>query len=192
MKLGSTHRDLLLPLLVLFLASCVSSDPYPENWSPVAAVGKGECPDLTGVFSNFYSTSSAEAWSIEGGLIALLLDSKSLDATEGPRSVSMVSIEEPTPGRLVIKGWDRSQLIMEGQRRISRGACSKQGASMSGSFRGLNVENVMGFVSAHSTFNRAVNGDLVVRMRSTFTGIALLVPISSTATNWYQFREIEF
>jgi hypothetical protein len=103
----------------------------------------------------------------------------------------MVSIEEPTPGRLVIKGWDRSQLIMERQRRISRGACSRQGASMSGSFKGLNVENVMGFVTARSYFNRAQNGDLVVGMRSTFTGIALLVPISSTASNWYQFKQIE-
>jgi hypothetical protein len=191
MKLHAAHRGFLVPLFVLSLGSCVSSDPYPENWSPVAAVAKGECPDLTGVFNNFYSTSSAEAWSIEGGLIALLLEPKSKTVSEAQRTVSMVSIEEPTPGRLVIKGWDRSQLIMERQRRISRGACSRQGASMSGSFKGLNVENVMGFVTARSYFNRAQNGDLVVGMRSTFTGIALLVPISSTASNWYQFKQIE-
>ena len=190
MRFLSASRLLLVLTSTALLAGCASTDPYPETWSEIVAE-KGDCSTLVGTFSNDYSKSSSDAITMKGGLIALLLGPASPADAAVSLPVTRVKIEYPSPDRLLVKGYYRKELVREGVRPLARGSCSQKGLPISGKFSGTNAENVLGFVTASGRLQRAENGDLVGRIRSTFTGIALLVPVTASATSWYRFRNIE-
>jgi hypothetical protein len=190
-KVRSVSPTILLVVSALVSASCATTDPYPEDWSPITAAEKGDCSEFIGTFDNGYSASSHDAISMKGGLIALLIGTAKPAETSGTKPVTRVTIERPSPDLLVVSGLNYSEPVRRGERRISRTSCSGKGLSITGKFSGTNAENVAGFVSASGHLQRAANGDLVGRIRSTFTGIALLVPMTSSATSWYRFRQIE-
>lgn len=182
------------PLVIasaLVLASCATTDPYPEEWPPVVEAEKGDCSALIGTYNNGYSKSTHDAITMKGGLIVMLIGPEKRAESPGNKPVTRVTIELPSSDRLVVQGFNFSELLRQGERRISRTSCSGKGLAINGKFSGTNAENVLGFISASGHLQRAGNGDLVGRIRSTFTGIALLVPISSSTTSWYRFRQIE-
>lgn len=187
--LGCTPLVVLVSILVS--VSCATSDSYPEDWPQVVTIEKGDCSAFTGIFNNGYAKSSSDAIRMEGGLIALLIGSASPAESAGAKPVTRVSIERTSPERLVVTGLNRTELVRQGDRQIFRGSCSKKGLPVSGKFGGVNVENMVGFVSAKGHLRLAENGDLVARIRSTFTGVALLVPVTSSVTSWYRFKRIE-
>lgn len=181
----------LLVLVSISVAiSCVSTDPYPQDW-PAVVVGKSDCSALVGTFNNGYSKSSSDAITMKGGLIALLIGSANPADAKASLPVTRVAIEFPSPDRLVITGYHRNEIVRKGVRPLSRSSCSKKGLPISGKFSGTNAENVVGFVSASGRLQKADNGDLIARIRSTFTGIALLVPMTASATSWYRFQRID-
>jgi hypothetical protein len=189
-KLRLAGCSLIVAVCIALLSACASTDPYPESWSPVVA-DSGGCPDLNGTFYNSYSKSDSDAEAIKGGLIVLLLGKPSAEEAEGAVAVERVSIEHQ-PGRpMVVRGWHDDELVRQGERRISAAACSKKGLSVPGAFRGTNEENVVGFISTSAHLRRAENGDLVGRIKWTFTGLALLVPVTTSSTSWYSFRQVE-
>ena len=191
MKFLSTSRVLPVLLSVTSLTACASTDSYPEDWSPVVAAEKGDCSALVGTFNNGYSKSTPDALRMKGGLIALLIGSPSSTKSDDAPPVTWVSIEQPSADRLVVSGFNGAKVVRRGERPLERGACSRKGLSVSGKFEGVNAENVVGFLSASGTLRRNSDGDLVARIRSTFTGVALLVPMTSSVTSWYRFRKIE-
>lgn len=175
---------------IVALMGCATTDPYPEGW-PAVAAERNDCAALIGTFHNGYSRSTTDAMTIKGGLIVMLIGPAERDEPSGAKPVSRVTIENPSPDRLVVKGFNSEGLVREGERRVSRTSCSGKGLAIHGKFSGTNAENVLGFISASGHLRRAENGDLVGRIRSTFTGIALLIPVSSSTTSWYRFRQIE-
>jgi hypothetical protein len=179
---------LVLTSLVALMA-CATVDPYPEDW-PAVAAERSDCAALIGTFHNGYSRSTTDAMTMKGGLIVMLIGPEESAASAGARPVSRVTIENPSADRLVVKGFNSEGLVREGERRISRTSCTGKGLAINGKFSGTNAENVLGFISASGHLRRAENGDLVGRIRSTFTGIALLIPVSSSTTSWYRFRQI--
>ena len=190
-KVRSVSPALLVLVSALVLSSCATTDPYPEEWPPIIEAEKGDCSALVGTFNNGYSKSSSDAIPMEGGLIALLIGQATPAESQGAKPVTRVSIEQPSPDRLVVTGLNFTELVRRGEKSLSGGSCSKKGLPVSGKFGGVNVENMVGFVSAKGYLTRAENGDLVARIRSTFTGIALVVPMTSSATSWYRFKRIE-
>ncbi|MGB5174488.1 MAG: hypothetical protein WBQ30_07075 [Thermoanaerobaculia bacterium] len=190
-RVRSVNPPLLVLVSALVLSSCATTDPYPEEWPPIIEAEKGDCSAFIGTFDNGYSASSHDAIPMKGGLIALLIGTAKPAATSGAKTVTRVSIEQPSPNRLVITGLNFSEFVRQGDRSLSGGSCSKKGLPVSGKFGGVNVENMVGFVSAKGYLTRAESGDLVARIRSTFTGIALVVPMTSSATSWYRFKRIE-
>ena len=190
-KLRSANLGLLVSLALPLLTSCAATDPYPDDWPAVVAAEKGDCSSLIGTFNNGYSKSTPDAIAMKGGLIALLVGQATPAESQGAKPVTRVSIEQPSPDRLVITGLNFSEFVRQGDRSLTGGSCSKKGLPVSGKFGGVNVENMVGFVSASGHLRGAENGDLVARIRSTFTGIALVVPMTASATSWYRFKRIE-
>ena len=190
-KVPSVRPAVLILVSALVLVSCATTDPYPEEWPPIVEAEKGDCSGLIGTFNNGYSKSSHDAITMTGGLIALLIGQASRGESEGARPVTRVTIEQPAPDRLVVTGLNFTELVRQGNRSLSGGSCSRKGLPVSGKFGGVNVENMVGFISASGYLKGAENGDLVARVRSTFTGIALVVPMTSSATSWYRFKRIE-
>jgi hypothetical protein len=185
-------REILLALtLAILLASCASTDTYPQDWPAVISGERGDCSALVGAFNNGYAKSTPDAIRMKGGLIALLIGSASSKEADGALPVTWLKIEQPSPDRLTVTGYNGKRAVRRGNRPLERGSCSKKGLSISGKFEGVNAENVVGFLSASGHLQRAENGDLVARIRSTFTGVALLVPVTSSATSWYRFRRID-
>ena len=183
-------RLLVVSASILAAVSCATTDPYPKDWPAVSAEQR-DCSALVGSYNNGYSKSSPDAMAMKGGLIVLLIGPAEKGESSAEKVVGRVTIEHPSPDRLVVKGFSRDELLRRGERRVSRSACSGKGLAINGKFSGTNAENVLGFISASGYLSRAANGDLVGRIRSTFTGIALLVPISSSTTSWYRFKRIE-
>ncbi len=190
-KVRSVSPALLVFVSALVLASCATTDPYPEKWPPIIEAEKGDCSALIGTFNNGYSASTHDAIAMKGGLIALLIGQATPAESQGAKPVTRVSIEQPSPDRLVVTGLNFTELVRRGEKSLSGGSCSKKGLPISGKFGGVNIENMVGFVSAKGYLTRTRNGDLVARIRSTFTGIALVVPMTSSATSWYRFKRIE-
>ena len=182
-----------LPVIAsaLVLASCATTDPYPEEWPPIVEAEKGDCSALIGTYNNGYSKSTYDAITMKGGLIVMLIGPEERAESPGNKPTTRVTIELPSSDRLVVQGFNFSELVRHGERRVSRTSCSGKGLAINGEFRGTNAENVLGFISASGRLQRAGNGDLVGRIRSTFTGIALFIPVSSSTTSWYRFRRIE-
>jgi len=191
LKLRSANLGLVVLLSLPVLTSCATTDPYPDDWPAAVASKKGDCSSLIGTFNNGYSKSSSDAIPMEGGLIVLLVGQPSRADSTGAKPVTRVTIEYLSPDRLLVTGLNFSQPVRQEERRISRSSCLGKGLPISGKFSGTNAENVLGFVSASGHLQRSANGDLVGRIRSTFTGVALLVPMTSSATSWYRFRRIE-
>ena len=189
-KFRSVNGALLVLASALALTACATTDPYPEDW-PAVAAGRSDCATLVGTFNNGYSESTTNAMTMKGGLIVMLIGPEARDESPGAKPVTRVTIEQPTPDRLVVKGFNFNELVRQGERRVSRTSCSGKGLAINGKFSGTNAENVLGFISASGHLQRAGNGDLVGRIRSTFTGIALLIPVTSSTTSWYRFRQIE-
>ena len=191
LKVRSVSPTLLVLVSALVLVSCVTTDPYPEEWSPIVAAERGDCSALAGTFDNGYSASSHDAIPMKGGLIALLIGPAKPSESSVAKSVTRVTIKRPSPDLLMVSGFHYSEPVRQEERRISGKSCSGKGLSIAGKFSGTNAENIVGFVSASGHLQRTANGDLVGRIRSTFTGVALLVPMTSSATSWYRFRQIE-
>lgn len=190
-KIRSVSPVILVLMTVLVLSSCATSDPYPEDWSPVVTTDKGDCPALVGTFNNGYSKSTQDGIRMKGGLIALLIGSPASAQADDALPVTWVSIEQPSADRLVVTGFNGGEVVRRGERRLVRGSCSKKGLSISSEFEGVNAEDVVGFLSASGTLRGTSNGDLAARIRSTFTGVALLVPTTSSATSWYRFKKMD-
>ncbi|MGB5551942.1 MAG: hypothetical protein WBO74_15780, partial [Thermoanaerobaculia bacterium] len=98
------NPPLLVLVSALVLSSCATTDPYPEEWPPIIEAEKGDCSALVGTFNNGYSKSSSDAIPMEGGLIALLVGQATPAESQGAKPVTRVSIEQPSPDRLVITG----------------------------------------------------------------------------------------
>jgi hypothetical protein len=190
-RVRSLSPALVLTVSMLVLVSCGGTDPYPKDWSSVAAVERGDCSAYTGTFYNYHSKSSPDAPTLKGGLMALLVGLPPPDDTEVAKSVTRVSIERPSAERLKLTGFNGTKLVWQGGRSLPDGSCSKKGLPLSGKLRGSNEENILGVVAVSGRLQSAENGDLIARMRTTFTGIALLVPVSIHNTSWYRFKRID-
>jgi hypothetical protein len=190
-RVHSLSPALVLTVSTLVLVSCGGTDPYPEDWSPVAAVERGDCSAYTGTFYNGHSKSSPDAPTLEGGLMALLVGSPPPDEKEEAKPVTRVSIERTSAGQLVLKGFNGQTYVRQAVRTLEQSTCSKKGLPLSGKLRGSNEENILGVVAINGRLQSAENGDLIARMKTTFTGIALLVPVSIHNTSWSRFKQID-
>ena len=127
----STHRTALdiLPVLVAFagLGGCVTRDPYPDYWPPLAVASDPGCPDLAG---RYHVEAVETGTCYGGGDRAYKADWRcqfELDWALGvdgiARSDGWIEISQPEAGQLVVTTEEGTRVLRSaaGEFRCEKG-----------------------------------------------------------------------
>lgn len=202
----------MLPVLVALagLGGCVTRDPYPDYWPPLAAGSDPGCPDLAGryhveaietgtCYAGDYRAYKAE-WRCQFELDwALGVDG--LAASEG-----WIELHQPETGQLVVTSTAGTRVLRRsaGEFRCEDGALeivehasalSEQGASKAyNAYLGTTVAlfTASGGVNSLSRrFRRAADGSLVAELYESSSGLILLVPFHTSERHYLRWATWE-
>ena len=185
-------------LLLLFVCSCVSNDPYekyPQHWKPPQTLENG-CLDISGVYSNV-----GEPY--ERKLSDFLLQRYSQWNIPDPKvlereMITHIEIIKLSEKKLKIVGWDGDKLIDE--RVIKRGPglfgivnfkCDDGEIRIFGGTRSSSGMGMFTVEKPNHYLSKSVDGALIVRNQLNSYVCCLLVPVTDKASGWYRYEPLE-
>ena len=186
------YRLSMVLAAVAVFAHCATSEPYPEAWSPPIAVGAGECPDISGTFSNACTPiSDHDVDCLENGGLAGLLFAKYAGSFHSKLGeADQVMISQPSSSRLLVEAWNGEELVHEDEIRLTGDHCTEGGILISTGGKGTQIEGGVGVGSSHALFNKNEQGDLIAHLRVKFTGVWFVVPVSGSSQHWKRFEAL--
>jgi len=186
-------------LLLLFVCSCVSNDPYekyPQHWKPPQTL-ENDCLDISGVYSNV-----GEPY--ERKLSDFLLQRYSLRNIPDPKveeratTITHIEIIKLSEKKLKIVGWDGDKLIDE--RVIKRGPglfgivnfkCGDGEIRIFGGTRSQSGYFFFEVAKPNHYLSKSVDGALIVRNQLNSYVCCLFVPVTDKASGWYRYEPLE-
>jgi len=210
----SAHRislDILPVLLALAgLGGCVTRDPYPDYWPPLAVASDPGCPDLAGRYRvEAIETGTCYA----GGDRAYKAEWRcrfeldwALGVDGAAPSDGWIQLSQPDPDRLMVTTEHGTRVLRRtaGDFRCERGvleivehasALSEQGESktynaLMGASVGLAYASG-GVNTLSRRFRRAADGSLVAELYESSTGLILLVPYHRSERHYLRWATWE-
>ncbi|MGY6217830.1 hypothetical protein ACW73L_21940 [Methylolobus aquaticus] len=198
----------------------MSHKPYPKEWPPLTAVREGECPDLSGQFclDDAADTKSCTEGCLRMPLTEAVFswvdaDTISETGTSVPRTSakarpSRVELRGPSSNRLSVIAVDetgvQTQRLLElvpdsswnvhgplgGEERILGFTCSARGLPMRKRIFSFFFFLAPAWAYNTRTFQRAENGDIVMREASSGFGYAFLIPLFVNRVDWHRWPAI--
>lgn len=185
-----------IPRLILVLAigcafgQCSTNQPYPEDWSPPVVVREGECADISGEFSNACSSDNLyEENCLDTGGLAGLLFAKDADSfTSKLRQVDRVVVRQPSSSQLLVEAWQGKELLREEEIHVGAEDCTEKGLLIRSGGKGTQIEGGLGVGSSRAVLSKNEDGDLIARLKVSFTGVWFIVPVSGSDYSWRRFE----
>lgn len=187
----------VLLAVAALLSACATTGHYPADWSPVQQAARvGECPDISGLYANAGSSDT------EGVRAPPLADLLVIDRAE------QVEIRQ-TPDTLVAlprgAGATPAETIFRRASHIDR-LSSRQFACLRNLFpdeRRLYLSSqpsevgaqgggyaVLWFRSKLTDFQRAENGDLIVRIEEANVLMLAFIPVGKIRHVWFRYPAV--
>ena len=179
----------VLALAVLF-GNCATTESYPEDWSSPGAVEVGECADISGIFSNSctpkdkYDNTCRESGGLAGRLFAQYAGSFHPKLGTADRVV----VSQPTSKRLFVEAWNGEDLVREGEIDLALEDCTEDGVLIRTGLKGTQIEGGIGTGSSQALFSKTEDGDLIAQLKTKFTGVWFVVPVSGSSQVWLRFE----
>lgn len=185
-------RPILIVAAGVILQQCSTTQPYPEDWSPPAAVVVGECPDISGTFSNACTpnTDHDDDCLETGGLAGLLLAEYAGSFHSELGSADRVVVLRPSSSRLLVRAWNVQEVVRETEIHLSADDCTEDGILVRSGGKGTQIEGGVGVGSSRAVLNKNEDGDLIARLQVNFTGVWFIVPVSGSSQNWRLFEAL--
>ena len=200
------------PLLVALagLGGCVTRDPYPDYWPPLAAGSDPGCPDLAG---RYHVEAIETGTCYAGGDRAYKAEWRcrfeldwALGVDGAAPSDGWIQLSQPDPDRLMVTTEHGTRVLRRtaGDFRCERGvleivehasALSEQGESktynaLMGASVGLAYASG-GVNTLSRRFRRAADGSLVAELYESSTGLVLLVPYHRSERHYLRWATWE-
>jgi len=182
----------VIPCLIS-IVSCVTTTPYPNDWSQRATHTPLLCPDLTGSYENNGLRAEGSADKNVSMLTGILFPDKDqggwqlLDYAE-ELAISHVIIEDRGDNGLLVKAWVGDELLMESLLTAPQLSCVDGHRIYHATYWDLRYP-IMARSSRDSTISLAVNGSLVIQIQESGAGVILFVPIAGKSQDWYRFNQ---
>ena len=206
---GTPRLGLMLAAL-LALGGCVTQDPYPDYWPPLAVASDPGCPDLAGRYHvEAIETGTCYAGG-DPGYKAEWRCRLELDWALGvdgvARSDGWIELSQPEADQLVVTTDEGRRVLRRSADdfRCERGglevvehasALSEQGESKAyNAYLGTTVAlfTASGGVNSLSRrFRRAADGSLVAELYESSTGLILLVPYHTSERHYLRWATWE-
>ena len=185
-----------IPRFILVLAvgcvfgQCSTNQPYPEDWSPPAAVRGGECADISGEFSNACSSDNLYEDNClnTGGLAGLLFAKYAGSFTSKLREVDRVVVYQPSSAQLLVEAWNGKELVRKEEIHVGAEECTEDGILVRSGGKGTQIEGGLGVGSSRAVLSKNEDGDLIARLKVSFTGVWFIVPVSGSDYSWRRFE----
>jgi len=184
-------------LLVQFICSCVSNDPYekyPQHWKPLQTV-ENDCYDISGVYSNV-----GEPY--ERRLSHFLLQRYSLSNMPDPEveeraTITHIEIIKLSDKKLKIVGWEGDKLIDE---RVIKGGpglfgivnfkCDDGEIRIFGGTRSSSGMGRLTVEKPNHYLSKSVDGALIVRDQLNLYGCCIYVPFTGEESSWHRYEPV--
>jgi len=188
----STLRLAFIIASGLACLQCSTNQQYPEDWSPPAAVRGGECPDISGNFSNACASDNVYEDNCldSGGLAGLLFAKYAGSFTSKLRQVDRVVVHQPSSSQLLVEAWQGKELLREEEIHVGAEDCTEKGVLIRSGGKGTQIEGGMGVGSSLAFLNKNEDGDLIARLKVSFTGVWFVVPVSGSDYSWRRFERL--
>jgi hypothetical protein len=193
------HYILCVIPCLLSIVGCITTTPYPNDWSQRATNTTVLCPDLTGSYENSGLRAEGSADKDVAMLTTILfpdpeqgLGWQLLNSAE-ELAISHVTIEDRGDNGLLVKAWVGDELFMESLLTAQQLSCVEGRRIYHDTYWGLDglwpglplvTRN-----SADSTISLAVNGSLVIQKQVSGAGVFIVIPIAGKSQNWYRFNQ---
>ncbi|MDX1407606.1 MAG: hypothetical protein R3330_05715 [Saprospiraceae bacterium] len=188
-------RYILCVIAVQFgIAGCISTTPYPDEWSPLGINTTSQCPNLTGSYENFGLSATDPADRYKPMLAEVFFPQ------DGPgytvlKAVSHVTIDDQGDDGLVVKAWVGDELLVERLLIASQLPCIEGGRvyhAPSWSFVSSGSFPIPIFGAGHTStdylISLAANGSLVIQIKEIDIGIIMVIPVAGMGQGWYTFH----
>ena len=160
------------------LTACVSIERFPEAWEPIIELGKKDCPQLIGEYSDLGEVPSGK---YQVSLASWLFES--WDPHNKPDRIAFNLSSDSLTVRTL--GGARSEMVSLDRNR-GEFTCAS-GVLMIPRSKSINREGIA--AAEHGTLEIArTNNFLVVNSSGGGAGIALLVPVAFYGNNYARFR----
>jgi hypothetical protein len=174
--------SLQISLLSLVLTGCIVHAPrYPSTWSPLHAIGKTGCVDVTGTFEDIGETEPGHA---PLHLHRILLPSikQTTIASSVELQLSGASVEAIATQA---DGTVRNYLLHDDGKCTALERYLKDPNSPGG----VSSDGIVGEIHTSLELFRAEDGSLIVRTTERDLVIAMLIPVATDVRYWYRFTQ---
>lgn len=185
-------RYILCVIAVQFgIAGCISTTPYPDEWSPLGINTTSQCPNLSGSYENFGLSATDPADRYKPMLAEVFFPQ------DGPgytalKAVSHVTIDDQGDDGLVVKAWVGDELLVERLLIASQLTCIEGNRifhNTSWDYAGLKMLPIF-LASRKSTdhlISLTADGSLVMQNNDIEIGVVTIIPMAGKGQNWYKF-----
>lgn len=187
-------RSMCIMLLLLLLSSCVSHQKYPLEWPPLISIANEKCPDISGIFVNEGERPDKTKRYLSDAFEKTEMY-KDIGQRKKDVDVTHVKINRPDNDTLEILFWNNDTLVDKNiySRKKKEYSCTPEGIRIP---LGSGVSSQMGegiipvginWLTLYLTKN--TDGELVIRYTSSGVGLALIVPIAGSTSDYVRFRQ---
>ena len=179
-----------ISLSLFVVTGCVFKEPYPSEWKAISTV-PGECPEISGTFSNSGELDPAE---IEEDIVGDQFRQATLSrifflGLEEAVPISHVEIIQSQSDEIRFIAWKENGAAFEKTfaARDKDFTCKSGFIEFVGDRECEVVEGIMACATPEAHFNRNNEGALIMKYNSRGFGLVYLIPALVSEWHWYRF-----
>lgn len=189
-------------LLLIFLqSSCSYHNNFPEGWAGLDKNIDDTCIDISGVYYNFASESTAtclfyDEYVGSNCMLAEILseeqNNKKIITIKDIEARGIVVIQQPASGNFIIKLFADDRKLSE--HTFNNFECNDEGVKISLPIKWKGPNDGLPAIATENKklfLKKAVDGALILKEKINTTGIAVVLPVHTSGTHWYKWLPAE-
>ena len=88
----------------------------------------------------------------------------------------------------MVESWKGKYLFLEEEIHVGAEDCTQNGILIRSGGKGTQIEGGMGVGSSRAVLSKIEDGDLIARLKVSFTGVWFIVPVSGSDYSWRRFE----